>query len=179
MIKYHFASIFFMIVCLSCNQNKKLEGEEVKKTSSPMVVETRREYWPLDHDIFNEDTTFQQNGAYQIHTKNYSLNDSAVVSTAIDDIGKILQISHNRVAEVTILKDQKPYIKTNLTKNIFQENEELVLTGTSFLKYENNEFIFKVDACIPDTDVCDEAEIAINQDGKIRVIRFLEQEPSE
>ena len=69
-----------------------------------------------------------------------------------------------------------------MTRNIFKtrdEGRELRHSGASFQKYENGEFLFGADACIPDSDVCDAAVVAINQKGDVRVISFLEFEEKE
>lgn len=174
MKKEFLASVLSVLCCLSCSTNKDLEVETlpktsaetpaiIKETSTKSVEEVRREYWPLDHEIFKEDTIIHVNGVYHISTNNYSLNDSAVVHEATDHLGKFLVHSHNRVADVTILQNQQPFIKASLTKDIFEQNIELQLTGTEFLKYDKGAFIFTVDACIPDTDVCEAAEVTIDK----------------
>lgn len=187
MKKEFLASILSVLCCLSCSTNKDLEVKTLpttlaetpatlKGTSTKSVEEVRREYWPLDHDIYKEDTLIHVNKVYHISTNNYSLNDSAVVHEATDDMGKLLVHSHNRVADVTILQNQQPFIKASLTKDIFEQNIELYLTGTEFLRYDNGAFIFMVGACIPDTDVCEAAEVSIDHTGKVRVIRFVVEE---
>ncbi|GAB3193851.1 hypothetical protein ABID22_000427 [Pontibacter aydingkolensis] len=183
-------STLLILICLSCT-SKKESGVGVSQAYSderPATIDEkqqnsvkniRREYWPLDHDVFKEDTTIHLQEEYLIKTYNYSLNDSAVIHTAIDDMGEFFVHSHNRVAEVTILQNQKPFIKSTLTKDIFDKNTELQLSGTSFQKFENGEFVFRVDACIPDTDVCDAAEVAVDKKGKVRVIKYLIDESEE
>ncbi|MHC2991191.1 hypothetical protein OB13_06185 [Pontibacter sp. HJ8] len=187
MKKGFLASILSVLCCLSCSANKELEVETlptisaetpavIQGASTKPVVEVRREYWPLDHDIYKEDTIIHVNEVYHISTNNYSLNDSAVVHEATDNLGKLLVHSHNRVADVTIHQNQQPFIKASLTKDIFEQNIELYLTGTEFLRYDNGAFIFMVDACIPDTDVSEAAEVSIDQTGKVRVVRFVVEE---
>lgn len=180
------ASVLSAFCCLSCNTNKDLEVETAQISSTDTTAttqnpsksfeEVRREYWPLDQAIFKEDTIIHVNGVYHISINNYRLNDSAVVHEATDDLGKFLVHSHNRVADVTILQNQQPFIKASLTKDIFEHNIELQFTGTEFLKYDKGTFIFMVDACIPDTDVCEAAEVAIDKEGKVKVVRFVVEE---
>ncbi|GAA4312841.1 hypothetical protein [Nibribacter koreensis] len=182
-----FLTVLFTIVFLSCNSkndvgvraaqsNSDNVSPALDDSSSTSIKSTRREYWPLDNDVFEEDTVVQLKDTFLIKTNNYSLNDSAVIHTATDDLGQFLVHSHNRVVEVTILKNQKQYIKSILSKNIFEKNTELQLTGTSFQRYSNGEHVFRIEACIPDTDVCDVAEVAMNNLGKVRVVQFLSNE---
>ena len=69
-----------------------------------------------------------------------------------------------------------------MTRDIFKEKDEakeLRHSGVSFHKFEGGKFLFGVDACIPDTDVCEAAEVAVDQTGIVKIVRFLNYEEVE
>lgn len=176
------ASVLLAIFCFSCNTKENLVAKDLQTISTSTVAPERHEYWPLEQEVSREDTVLQLDDQYHVSTITHSLNDSAAIHTATDGMGEIIVHAHNWETKIEILKNQQPYIKAVLTRDIFDERDEakeLRHSGASFHKYKNGEFFFGIDACIPDTDVCDAAEVAIDQQGKIRVIRFHEFEEVE
>lgn len=41
------------------------------------------------------------------------------------------------------------------------------------------DFVFVASLCVPDSDVCEMAEIGVSSEGKARLLRVLPQEPME
>ncbi|WP_299821594.1 hypothetical protein [uncultured Pontibacter sp.] len=177
MKKELFALAILSLLSFSCSTKENVEVEDTQITSNSKAVTERHEYWPLENEMTREDTILRLDDQYHISMITHSLNDSSAVYTMTDDMGEIIVHAHNRETTIEILKNQKPFIKTVLNRNIFSgRDKELRHSGASFLRYGNGEFHFVVDACVPDSDVCDAAEVAVDQKGQVRVIRYIEQE---
>jgi hypothetical protein len=176
--------IIILVAALgSCNSKK--DSIKVSTPSNAQTVEniptskTREEYWPLETEITSSDTTINSEDSYRIKIETISLNDSAAIHRATDKQGEIIIHTHNRVSSITILKNGNPFVKSTLTRDLFKgrdDLDELVLNNdTNFLRLVNNEFFFQVGACVPDSDVCDAAEVVINSKGQVRVVKYIEE----
>ncbi|MCB2376674.1 hypothetical protein LGH70_03735 [Hymenobacter sp. BT635] len=133
-------------------------------------VAIREEYWPLDTTITRHDTVFRAPDLYRVTITTRSLNDSAATYKATDDTGPLLIHAHQVVSQVTIYKDGQPLTQAAFTNALFRGRDpELVLASTAFTTRQNGEFLFSVEACVPDSDICEKAQVAVNSAGRIKV----------
>ncbi|UOQ51277.1 DUF4738 domain-containing protein [Hymenobacter cellulosivorans] len=147
-----------------------LAGCSAQDTLRKQPVAIREEFWPLDTTVARTDTVFRTPNLYRITIATRSLNDSAATYKATDDTGNLLIHAHQVVSQVTIYKDGQPLTQASFTKALFRgRDSELVLASTSFVAQQDEEFLFNIEACVPDSDICEKAQVAVNSTGRIKV----------
>ncbi|MCB2410302.1 hypothetical protein [Hymenobacter lucidus] len=147
-----------------------LAGCTAQDSLRKQPVAVREAYWPLDTTVARTDTVFRGPDLYRVTITTRSLNDSAATYKATDDAGELLIHAHQVVSQVTIYKDGEPLTQAAFTNALFRGHDpELILANTSFTTRQNREFLFSVEACVPDSDICEKAQVALNSAGRIKV----------
>ncbi|MCC3157231.1 hypothetical protein LJ737_08275 [Hymenobacter sp. 15J16-1T3B] len=136
----------------------------------------RTEYWPVDTAIQREDTLLAD--GYRLRWASYSLNDSAVVDTVWDDHGPLLQGAHNEQTKLRGEQNGRPVFEVTLGKELFgypAVDRRWHLIG--FQEKRGQEAVFVASLCVPDSDICETAEIGVSPQGRARLLRRLLPEP--
>lgn len=145
-----------------------------------------RTYWSLDTSAQQSDTLLAGSPAYHIRVVTTCLNDSAVVNRIGAGSGFALDVSHNYESDLSISRGQQPWLHERLTKAHFQQDtlvqtlgslSELALSRTTFLAYTDGAFRFATRLGVPDSDLFVEAEVAVNPEQGLRIVKV--QEPAE
>lgn len=158
------------VVASSCDNPStpaQVAGEPVN--TAPTI---RKELWPPDTTIRSSDTLIHVPTAYRLHWLTKSLNDNAVFDTVQDDHGKLLIAAHNYQTELQAWQGKKLLFTTTLTKQLMGAPEVVKAYSWHDIQYQgyrNGEFVFRAWMNVPDSDIGQNAEIAVNKTGVCRL----------
>jgi hypothetical protein len=168
--------LLLTISCYSCQSKSTLEDDSTAAETAGLQSKNkalRVEKWPPDYKVKIEDTTFQFKDRYRLRWTTYSLNDNAVIDTVS------LFAAHNWQTELKAWKNGQLLFKCTLDKKTLgrtRYNEPYAWNNIFYRGYRNHAFIFEASLCIPDSDICENAEVTIDEYGAIHFVRWLEQE---
>jgi len=172
-------AVFTLVSCCGCDTTLASKDASTKVETTAIKVgkpALRIERWPPDHSIRIEDTTFQSDDKYRLRWITYSLNDNAVIDTVA------MIAAHNEQTDLEVWKNDQPLFRRTLTKQLLGQarfEEPYAWNNIFYRGYRNRTFVFEASMCVPDSDICEEAEITIDEHGKVSFVKWLEQETSE
>lgn len=154
--------IFIFFILLSCDQKKSKKPESEHKLKTDLKVETKPTksdttivYWQTKFDTIRKIQDIRiENDIHQLEVKNFSLNDSSIVSIN----GNYKGIYHDYASEIILTNKKDTVLYKKLTKKIFKDslNSEFyklcVLTGVEYDNIRSNSLYFKGGFNVPDTD---------------------------
>lgn len=145
----------------------------------PPPAALRTEYWPIDTATTRADTLLAD--GYRLRWTSYSLRDSAVVDTVRDAQGPLLQYSHNEQTRLRGERNGRPLFEVTLGKELFglPVATDMVWGLGDYRGRRGQDFVFLASLCVPDSDVCETAEIGVSPTGEARLLRVLPPEPME
>ena len=158
-----------------------IPSQSVTNTGST-ATGIRIEYWPADTATRIGDTTVHVPATYRLHWVTSSLNDNAVMDTAQDDHGELLIAAHNYQTRLQAWHNGQHLFTGTLTKQLLGSPEEVAAYSwhdITYQGYRDKSFIFRAWMNVPDSDIGQEAEIAVDKNGKSRLIKLLKEEPAE
>lgn len=172
-------------ITISCNthQNKTPEGKVDKSLSLSLaekaeLVESKQKI--IHYDLFNEDSVV---GIYHILYR--SQENGRIVTTypVTDGKGKdticyacqdvVLTITKNGKDILLNRKIQRDDFATFIPKN---EISNYSLSNFSIKEVRNNETVFYISFCIPETDICYLFELIVSDNGSFKIKEELEKE---
>ncbi|WP_223831383.1 DUF4738 domain-containing protein [Hymenobacter duratus] len=172
--------LFSPLISGGCDTRDVSVGLENRTVDKARIL--RVENWPADTETVTTDTIIHVPATYRLHWVTSSLNDNAVIDTAYDDQGKILIAAHNHQTKLQAWHDGKPLFTTTLTKQLVGPPEEVAAYSwhdVRYQEYRNSSFVFRAWLSVPDSDVGQEAEIAVDKQGKCQLLKLLESEIME
>jgi hypothetical protein len=162
-----------------CNSSPN-SSQSLAKNS--YVEKMRVEYWPVDTTSSVGDTIVHLPDVYRLRWVTGSLNDSAVIDTAQDEQGKFLIAEHNHQTKLQVWHEEKPLFTSILTKQLVGSQKDLAEYSwhdITYQRYQNGCFIFRIWMNIPDSDIGQAAEVAIDKNGKHRFVKLLQEQLAE
>ena len=114
-----------MLVTWSCSAPESSErhaDSKAKPISATNTPSLPRLYWPLDHAKEQSQVIVPGLARYQVKVITTCLNDSAVVNPTTLDTGPALDVSHNYVSDLFLVKDGHVWQQRRLTKALLQGN---------------------------------------------------------
>jgi hypothetical protein len=162
-----------------CNSSPDSSQSLVKNSDA---IRMRVEYWPVDTTTSVGDTIVHLPDAYRLRWVTSSLNDSAVIDKAQDEQGKFLIAAHNHQTKLQAWHEGNSIFTSVLTKQLIGSQKKLAeysWHNIAYQRYQNGCFIFRTWMSIPDSDVGQAAEVAIDKKGKYRSIKLLQERTAE
>ncbi|OUJ75476.1 hypothetical protein [Hymenobacter crusticola] len=171
--------LLLLIGSFSCHSHpvseKTLSAAKVPLTKAENHA-LQIERWPPDYKVSIEDTTIQFENEYRLQWTTYSLNDNAVLDTVS------MFAAHNWQTELKDWKNGQLLFKCILDKQTLgrtRYSEPYAWNNVFYRGCRNHMFIFEASLCIPDSDICENAEVTVDERGIVHFVKWLEQESME
>ena len=183
--KYLFALIFVVGYLLSsCNETKnKINDENTRDTIGvdlsikPAKVERKHKVIPFDS--VNVDSIV---GNYHVLYKTQD-NGQVVTYPITDGKEKYTECYANGDVVLTINKDGKDILLNRKIQRddfrAFIPEKEIVRYSLSYFSIRearNNEIVFEISFCVPDTDVCYWFELIVSDNGDVKINEIIVEE---
>lgn len=166
---FYLKTVVLMFLLISIN-GKAFAGEKFCNNES--IIDSIYSY---EAPLITDTTLNVDNNLYRIVVDFKIIKTSYVSQEAgyADGIDSFRY--YNNMAELIIFKKEKLIIKKQIFKEDFKSllprefMEKALMSGFSFLRTENNNFVFKVFVGVPDTDNEQGFKYLVSTSGKIKI----------